>query len=75
MSSSVVLPLYLMCRRSLHPGLHPILTPLSELPSHYCAAAPAVFRFSSNHSAWTASWCPSFQELSLLGVDPAPAGK
>ena len=31
--------------------------------------------YSANHGAFLADWCASYQEMSLLGVDPAPAGK
>ena len=29
-------------------------------------------QYSSNHSAFLADWCSQYQEMSLLGVDPAP---
>lgn len=33
-----------------------------------------TFEYANNHSDWLHDWCGKAQELSLLGVDPAPAG-
>ena len=35
---------------------------------------PAAQSYSSNHAAFLSDWCPQYQEMSLLGVDPVPAG-